>query len=158
MQTFNTQFSSSNARTVSRTAVIVNTVSADISLSHAAANLLIAGAGMTDQPPFSIPVASMFNVLRNLLKQTTLQVENENIVLPATTETEMKIMCHFIECYLMWQEHERVKETDIMVAAESPSSLFNPDTYILGKLLLIDIRNWITGTWIEAEPERQAAL
>lgn len=135
---FNTKFTSSNDKFSTRTAIIEERTESDITMSHASVDLLILGAALSVKQPFAASAKEILIPLSHLILAKKDHEQEETVTLTVDKNTVSSLRS-FVEAYLNDQEAQR--------ANLLPS--FNADTYILGKMLLIDIREWQTGIWVE---------
>lgn len=135
--TFNTAFKSSNETVLTQTVQVHRRVSADVSMSRESVGIILLGAAHFQALPMKLSYVLMLEEMSNLIIAIDEQPQEQDIIVPVD-EARMMVFRSFVEGYLSYQEALR--------ASTSPG--FNPDKYILAKMLLLDIREWQAGVYV----------
>jgi hypothetical protein len=138
-----TGFTSTNVETKSEYVRVENNVSDDIKLSTFSILQLIEGANASAKDKRTVDAVDVqvMSKLFTYAVSTGFNGAHQDTTIHVT-RNEVKIMKKFIEARMSHCEQERDNRND----------KFNPDTYIGQKLLLIELREWLLGSYTETEP------
>jgi hypothetical protein len=142
-----TGFTSTNVQTKSEYIRVANKVSATLILSHFSIMQLIQGARLYSSTKEQVPgkeVSMMCKLFDAMLQG------GESISID-TTRSEVKTMKMFLETRMSHCEAERDNRTTKTLPNGKSIEVFNTDTYIGQKILLIELREWLLGEEVSEE-------